>query len=111
MVVGYNAYVGPRFVGVYDDPLGPETLPNAFLNDFGSMPYTATFDDNDNLYVGDINRGRVLVYYNPFDNSPPGCGSADASGYAAADAPARHDHSVGPSRPSLLRGTSVAAQL
>ena len=70
MVVGYNGYVGPRFVGVYDDPFGPETLPNAYLNDFGSMPYTATFDDNDNLYVGDINRARVLVYYNPFDNPP-----------------------------------------
>ena len=70
MVAGYNAYVGPRFVGVYDDPLGPDTLPNAFLNDFGSMSFTAAFDDNDNLYVGDINRGRVLVYHNPFDNPP-----------------------------------------
>ena len=70
MVVGYNAYVSPRFVGVYDDPLGPDELPSSFLYDFGSMPYTATFDDNDNLYVGDINRGRVLVYYNPFNNPP-----------------------------------------
>ena len=70
MVVGYNGYVGPRFVGVYDDPLGPDELPNSFLYDFGSMPYTATFDDNDNLYVGDINRGRVLVYHNPFGNPP-----------------------------------------
>ena len=68
MVVGYNAYVGPRFVGVYDDPLGPDQLPDSFLHDFGSMPYTATFDENDNLFVGDINRGRVLVYRQPFDN-------------------------------------------
>ena len=68
MVVGYNAYVGPRFVGVYEDPLGQDTLPTSFLYDFGSMPYTATFDDNDHLYVGDINRGRVLVYRNPFNN-------------------------------------------
>ena len=70
MVVGYNAYVGPRFVGVYDDPLGSRELPTSFLYDFGSMHYTATFDDNDNLYVGDINRGRVLVYFNPFNNPP-----------------------------------------
>ena len=90
MVVGYNAYVGPRFVGVYDDPLGPETLPNAFLNDFGSMPYTATFDDNDNLYVGDINRGRVLVYYNPFDNSPP----AAAQPTPAATPPPMPQHAM-----------------
>ncbi len=70
MVVGYNAYVSPRFVGVYEDPLeGPE-LPDFFLNDYGSMYYTATFDDNDNLYVGDMNRGRVLVYKNPFNNPP-----------------------------------------
>ena len=70
MVVGYNAYLGPRFVGIYDDPLGPEELPTSFLHDFGSMPYTATFDENDNLYVGDINRARVLVYRNPFNNVP-----------------------------------------
>ena len=70
MVVGYNGYVGPRFVGVYDDPLGQEELPTSYLHDLGSMHYAATFDDNDNLYVGDINRGRVLVYKNPFNNKP-----------------------------------------
>ena len=70
MVVGYNSYLAGRFVGVYDDPLGGEVLPDAYLYDFSSMPYTAAFDDDDNLYVGDINRGRVLVYRNPFDNPP-----------------------------------------
>ena len=70
MAVGYNAYVGPRFVGVYDDPLSKDALPTSYLHDFGSMPYTATFDDNDNLYVGDINRARILVYWNPFNNTP-----------------------------------------
>ena len=70
MVVGYNAYVGPRFVGVYDDPLGADELPSYFLHDFGSMHYTVAFDDHDNLYVGDINRARVLVYYKPFDGPP-----------------------------------------
>ena len=70
MVAGYNVYVGPRFAGVYDDPLGPDTLPSAHLYDFGSMGYAAAFDDKDNLYVGDLNRGRVLIYYKPFDNPP-----------------------------------------
>ena len=70
MVVGYNAYTSSRFVGVYDDPLGPETLPTDYLYDVGSMFYAAAFDDNDNLYVGDLNRGRVLVYRNPFNNAP-----------------------------------------
>ena len=68
MVVGYNMYGGGRFVGVYDDPLGPETEPTAYLRDFWSMAYSATFDDNDNLYVGDLNRARVLFYQDPFDN-------------------------------------------
>ncbi len=68
MVVGYNAYIGPRFVGVYEDPLDGRELPDYFLNDYGSMNFTTIFDDNDNLYVGDINRGRVLMYLNPFDN-------------------------------------------
>ena len=62
MVVGYNAYVGPRLAAVYEDPLGPEGLPTSFLHDFGSMFYAAAFDDNDNLYLSDINRGRLLVY-------------------------------------------------
>ena len=70
MVVGYNAYAGPRFPGVYDDPLGREKLPNAYLYDLASMAFSAAFDDNDNLYVGDLNRGRVLVYHNPFDTPP-----------------------------------------
>ncbi len=66
MVVGYNAYAGTGFVGVYDDPLGPEKFPTSLLYDFGSMPYTAAFDENNNLYVGDTNRARVLLYLNPF---------------------------------------------
>jgi DNA-binding beta-propeller fold protein YncE len=71
MVVGYNSYAGGRFVGVYDDPLGPGTEPDAYLEDFGSMPLCATFDERDNLYVGDLNRHRVLVYWTPFENSSP----------------------------------------
>ena len=70
MVVGYNSYLAGRFVGVYDDPLGEETLPTDYLYDFSSMPYAAAFDEQDNLYIGDINRGRILVYRNPFDNPP-----------------------------------------
>ena len=68
MVVGFNSYLGPRFVGFYDDPLPEDILPTSYLYDFGSMPYSTVFDNNDNLYIGDINRSRVLVYWNPFDN-------------------------------------------
>ena len=70
MAVGYNAYAGARFVGLYDDPLGREPLPTSYLHDVGSMPYAAAFDDQDNLYVGDLNRSRVLVYFNPFGGPP-----------------------------------------
>src|SRR3989344_2229045 len=69
MVVGYNANwagsVGSpqhMFPGVYNDPLGASTAPDAFLKDFHSGAFAATFDDNDNLYVADLNRSRVLVY-------------------------------------------------
>ncbi|MYB49249.1 MAG: hypothetical protein F4X72_08300 [Dehalococcoidia bacterium] len=71
MVVGYNAYLGAAFVGVYDDPLGPAVFPTSLLYDYGSMPYTATFDENDNLYIGHTNRARVLLYLNPFGTPPP----------------------------------------
>ena len=70
MAIGYNGYVGARFVGTYDEPLGPDTLPTSYLYDVGSMFYATAFDHNDNLYVGDLNRGRVLVYLNPFSNAP-----------------------------------------
>ena len=76
MVVGYNMYGGGRFAGVYENPLGPGTQPDAYLRDLWSMAYSATFDDNDNLYMADINRGRVLVYRNPFGNPTPTGGSA-----------------------------------
>lgn len=69
MVVGFNTYRGPRFVGIYDDPLNEDVLPSDYLYDFASMPYSAAFDDRGNLYVGDINRGRVLIYWSPFDNA------------------------------------------
>ena len=69
MVVGFNSFLGPRFIGFYQDPLGPETAPSGYLRDFGSMPYSATFDANDNLYVTDINRNRILIYWNPFNNT------------------------------------------
>ena len=73
MAVGYNSYVGPRFVGYFEDPLGPSNYPTNYLYDFTSMPYSATFDDNDNLYIGNLNRGAVFVYWNPFNN--PGSSS------------------------------------
>src|SRR5205823_5096319 len=79
MVVGYNPYWSPnpgdhgRFPGVYSDPLSPVTAPDSLLNDYYSMPVSATFDDDDNLYVGDADRARVLIYKRPTlaTSSPP----------------------------------------
>ncbi len=68
MAVGFSSYLGPRFIAFYNDPLGPDTAPSGFFHDFGSMPYSVTFDENDNLYVTDINRNRILIYWNPFNN-------------------------------------------
>lgn len=63
MVVGLNSYIGSRFPLVYVDPLNnPTPTP---LKDFESMPYAATFDSNGHLYLASLNRGRVLVYFNP----------------------------------------------
>ena len=86
MAVGYNAYIGSRFVGLYDDPLGREPLPNTYLHDVGSMPYAAAFDNQDNLYVGDLNRSRVLVYLNPF-GGPTNPARQPAPESSLADAP------------------------
>jgi hypothetical protein len=61
MVLGFNAYLGPRFAMVYRDPLN-NPLPIAALTEFQSMPTTARFDEFDNLYVLDHNRSRILIY-------------------------------------------------
>ncbi len=75
MVVGYNPYWnsnllanphGGWFPGIYNNPLSAtSTLPDAHLSDYYSMAFTATFDSLDNLYVGDLDRARVLIYEKP----------------------------------------------
>ena len=72
MAVGFNMYPSGRFVALYRDPASADTgtEPTAYLNDLTSMPFAATFDDDDNLYIGDSNRARVLIYYNPLNNAP-----------------------------------------
>lgn len=74
MVVGYNPYhygnpepAGDTqpgqgwFPGVYNDPL-TSAAPENFLKDYYSMAFSASFDENDNLYVADLNRGQIRVY-------------------------------------------------
>ncbi|WP_224361243.1 NHL repeat-containing protein [Hyalangium versicolor] len=75
MVVGFNPYSGERFVQVYDDPtlVNPSNprdpayaRPTSQLADFYGWAVGATFDAEDNLYVYDANRGRVMIYFTPF---------------------------------------------
>lgn len=61
MVLGFNAYLGPRFLLVYDDPW-TDALPTAAVGEFHSMPLSARFDAADSLYVMDHNRYRILIY-------------------------------------------------
>ncbi len=79
MVIGYNpmtinSYLdqngGGRFPGYYLNPLAATTgsNPDGFLKDYYSEPVGSTFDSNDNLYVTDHNRGKLLIYKNPFSN-------------------------------------------
>jgi hypothetical protein len=71
MVVGRNAYRAyPNLPFLYTNPLVSQRV-SALLNDFFSMGYASTFDSNDNLYVADLNRGRVLIYLNPLPALAP----------------------------------------
>jgi len=65
MVVGLNGYIGSRFPLVYEDPLA-NPLPQTALKDFHSMAYAAAFDEDDNLYIADLNRDRVFIWKRPF---------------------------------------------
>ncbi len=86
MVVGYNPFgpgpnpLGGWFPGIYGDPLSGQTTPDAYVLDYHSMAYSATFDENDNLYIADLNRSRVLSYGKPTAFLPAILGFAPLSG-------------------------------
>ena len=75
MIVGFDPWYywdnprSGRFVAVYNNPASLTSLanPDMFLNDFYSTPFSLAIDGNHNLYAGDLNRGRVLVYKNPLN--------------------------------------------
>ena len=65
MVVGLNGYLGSRFPLVYTTPLCSDQ-PDTYLNDFSSYGgNAAVFDSNNDLYIVDGDRPRVLVYRQP----------------------------------------------
>lgn len=75
MVGGYNPYGGSRFVDYYDNPESfnvsnpsdpASSVPVGRLNDFYGWATGSTFDSNDNLYILDANRGKVMIYKQPF---------------------------------------------
>lgn len=76
MILGYNSWGRfPAFPGLYSNPLATfasSVEPDAMLKDFFSHGYASAFDEHDNLYIADLNRGRVLVYFTPmsFINPP-----------------------------------------
>ncbi len=80
MVVGFNPYwtgtpfpIEDRwFPAVYEDIIDSGSgTPDYFLKDYHSMVFNAAFDEDDNLYITDLNRGRVLIYLAPLaDNNP-----------------------------------------
>ena len=70
MVVGLNGIFASPFPLAFDSPLTNPT-PTGALKDFHSMAYAATFDENNNLYLADLNRDRVFFYRQPFANGGP----------------------------------------
>lgn len=86
MVIGFNTWgpgpnpLGGWFPAVYGDPLSGLTTPDAYLLDYFSMAYSATFDANDNLYITDMDRSRVLYYDKPTAFLPAILGFSPANG-------------------------------
>ena len=65
MAVGYGLPF-TKFIGLYTNPLSASTTPDAYLKDYNSAAFSTDFDSQDNLYVADLNRARVLIYKRPF---------------------------------------------
>jgi hypothetical protein len=70
MVVGLNSYIASQFPLVYTNPLDDPQV-GGQLNDLHSLAFAMAFDEDDNLYVADSNRGRVLIYHSPFTIPTP----------------------------------------
>ena len=67
VVAGMNGYSGQRFPLVYLDPK-KTTEPQMALGDFTAYPTTCFVDKDDNVYIGDWDWSRVLIYKKPFKN-------------------------------------------
>jgi len=65
MVVPMNGYSAQRFPLVYLDPVN-HTLPDLALGDYTSYPVTCFVDAQGNVYIGDFDWFRVLIYRKPF---------------------------------------------
>lgn len=82
MVAGYQRYFnqnppGYEFPGVYLNPLAPaptppaQIQPDSHLSDYSSGAFAMTFDNFDNLYVGECCRSRVEIYLTPLNTNQP----------------------------------------
>jgi len=72
MVVGTMGYTGSRWLVTFFYPLTNFNQPTTFLNDFMSMgAYSGVFDGQDNYFMTDPDRGKVLMYYHPFPDTLP----------------------------------------
>lgn len=79
MVIGFNPYSQQRFLRYFNNPTSYNSsnpsdsqfaIHNGSLNDFYGWPFALTFDSNDNLFVYDTNRGKIMVYFQPFIEPP-----------------------------------------
>lgn len=68
LVTGINGY-RKLFMGIYDSP-DTDMVPGRYFSDLFSQATSVHFDSNDNLLATDANRGRVLLYKQPFNNPP-----------------------------------------
>ncbi len=67
MVLGTMGYTGSRWPVVFYNPLTNFNQPTTFMNDFMSMgAYSGVFDNQGNYYLTDPDRGKVIVYWQPF---------------------------------------------
>ena len=110
MVVGFNSYYGGngRFPGVYSNPT-TQTTPDKFLGDYFSMALFAAFDNDDNLYVDDLNRGRILIYKNPLASPLPTATAAPTPTQTVAPTPTATIAPTPPASTSIaLRSLAVA---
>ena len=101
MVVGQNSQgPGSRFPIVFSQPETSDN-PITMVKDFGPQTFAATFDDQNNLYLAELNRSRVMIYLQLLTTPGPNATVTNTPTVTATNSPTSKPNKTATATPTL----------